>query len=278
MRAILTVAHLTLQEASRRRILLAALVCGVAFVALFGVGFHFIHRETLHNTARSMIERRMVLTFFVMAGLYAVNFLTVMTAVLMPVDTLSGEIASGVMQTLASKPIRRSAIVLGKWLAFATIVTGYLVLMAGGILLVARVLAGFTPPHVELGIPLMLLEGLVLMTLSIAGGTRFSTIANGILVFGLYGLAFIGGWVEQIGTLAGNRAAASIGTFASLLMPGEALWQLAAWHMQPALMRDLHLTPFSPASVPSTAMVIWAAAYGVVTLLVAIRQFARREL
>jgi len=36
----------------------------------------------------------------------------VITAVLLPVDTLSGEIASGVIQTLAAKPIRRGEIVL----------------------------------------------------------------------------------------------------------------------------------------------------------------------
>ena len=60
-----------------------------------------------------------------LVGLYAANFLSVLIAVLLPVDTLSGEIASGVMQTVASKPIRRAEIVLGKWLGHAVIVMGY---------------------------------------------------------------------------------------------------------------------------------------------------------
>ena len=113
---------------------------------------------------------------------------------------------------------------------------------------------------------------------SIAGGTRFSTITNGMLVFGLFGLAFIGGWMEQIGTYTGNLAARNVGTTASLLMPSESLWQLAAWHMQPPLMRDLHMTPFSPASVPSPAMVVWAVAYLIAALAFAVRSFARRGL
>lgn len=275
---LLTITQMTLHEARRRRILLAALVCGTAFLILFGVGFFFIHRELVRHGPPTEIERRMIMTFAIMAGLYAVNFLTIMTAVLMPVDTLSGEIASGVMQTLAAKPIRRSSILLGKWLAYAVIVAGYLTLMAGGVLIVARLVSGYTPPHVERGLPLMLLEGLVLMTLSIAGGTRFSTITNGMMVFGLYGIAFIGSWMEQIGTLAGNHTARNIGTAASLIMPSESLWQLAAWHMQPPLMRDLHVTPFSPASVPSVAMIAWAGGYTLVWLVVAVRQFARRQL
>jgi hypothetical protein len=105
-----------------------------------------------------------------------------------------------------------------------------------------------------------------------------STVTNGIVVFGLYGLAFVGSWTEQIGTLAGNETARYLGTLTSLVMPSESLWQLAAWHMQPSIMRELHMTPFSPASVPNGAMVAWAAGYVAVTLLVAVRGLQKRAL
>ncbi len=77
------------------------------------------------------------------------------------------------------------------------------------------------------------------LTISIAGGARLGTITNGMLAFGLYGLAFIANWVEQIGTMVGNSAAQQIGTIASLIMPSEALWQMAAFRMQPAILREL---------------------------------------
>lgn len=279
MRSILVMIHLTLHEAMRRRVLLAVLVCGLAFLTLYGIGLHFVERDLArHADAMSRLQHRTMISFFILAGLYAVNFLTIMTAVLLPVDTLAGEIGSGVMQTLAAKPIHRSDIVLGKWAAHVLLVAGYLLLMAGGVLVVARAISGVTPPGIAIGLPLMMLEGALLVTLSIAGGTRFSTVTNGVAVFGLYGLAFIGSWVEQIGTLAGNQAARYVGTVASLIMPSEAMWQLAAHHMQPAIMRDLHLTPFSPASVPSAAMVAWAVGYLVIALLVALGQFRKRAL
>jgi ABC-type transport system involved in multi-copper enzyme maturation permease subunit len=254
------------------------LIGGVAFVALFATGLHFLVREMPSGMARNAIERRITLAFFTLAGLYGANFLAVMTAVLLPIDTLSGEISSGVMQTLASKPIRRSDIVLGKWLAFVSLAIGYLGLLTIGVLAAARIEGGTLPPNIERGLPLMALEIALLVTLSIAGGTRLSTVTNGVMVFALYGLAFLGSWVEQIGTHVGNDAARSIGTLTSLVMPSEALWQLAAHHMQPTIMRDLALTPFSPASVPSPAMVVWAAGYTVVVLLVAVAQFRRRPL
>jgi hypothetical protein len=43
-------------------------------------------------------------------------------------------------------------------------------------------------------------------------------------------------------------------------------------------MRDLHLTPFSPASLPSVWMVVWAAGYVVVALAFGVAGFRRRAL
>ena len=278
MRGFVTIVHLTLHEAVRRRILLAALLCGAAFLILYGVGFHFIERDLQRHGPVSLLQRAMMLNFFVLAGLFAVDFLCVVTAVVLPVDSVSGEIASGVMQTLAAKPIRRADILLGKWAAHLILVLGYLLLLAGGVLAVARVMGRFTPPHVGPGLALMGLECALLVTLSIAGGTRFTTITNAIVVLGLHGLAFIGNWIEQIGAFADNEAARNVGTIASLVMPSESLWQLAASLMQPPVMRDLHVTPFSPASTPSGAMVAWAVAYLLVVLVAGLRWFRRRPL
>jgi hypothetical protein len=275
---VLTVARLTIHEAARRRILIAALVAGTAFLILYGVGLHFILRDVSSKSTMTLLERRAFLNVMTLAGLYAASLLTVMTAVLLPVDTLSGEIASGVIQTLAVRPIRRRDIVLGKWLGHWTVMGAYLILLAGGVLAIMRTLAHFTPPGVARGLPLMLLEGTVLLTLSIAGGARLSTVTNGILAFGLFGLAFIGNWVEQIGAFAGNEAAGRVGTVASLIMPSDSMWQLAASQMQPPILRELAPSPFSPVSVPSAAMVWWAAGYVVVVLALGMRAFGRRPL
>ncbi len=274
----LIVTNLTLREAARRRILLAALIAGGAFLALYGLGLYFVAREIEGAATMTIVQRRILLNVLTLAGLYAASLLTVMTAVLLPVDTLSGEIASGVIQTLAVRPIARRDIVLGKWFGYWLVMGAYLLLLAGGVLAIGTALAHFTPPRIERGVPLILLEGTVLLTLSIMGGARLSTITNGMLAFGLFGLAFIGNWVEQIGTMAGNDAARQIGTVASLLMPGESLWQLAASQMQPTILRELGASPFSPVSVPSLAMVWWSAGYIAVALVLAVRWFRRRAL
>jgi hypothetical protein len=276
---ILVMFRLTFREAARKRVLLAALGLGAAFVALDAIGFHFIVKGFAgHMGPLAAAQKRFTIVFFSLAGLYAVNFLTAMAAVMLPVDTLAGEIVSGVAQTLAARPVRRSGILLGKWLAYVAIVAGYQLLLAGGVLAVAAAIGGYVPPHLALGLPLMVLESALLVTLSVAGGARFTTVTNGMIAFGLYGLAFVGGWVEQVGAWTHNTAARDVGTIASLVMPTESLWQRAAHEMQPAVMAQLQLTPFSPASVPSAAMIVWAGAWALAVLAWGLRGFSRRPL
>lgn len=277
MHPVITIALLTVHEAVRRRILFAALLLGGAFLSIYATGFYFAHAD-IRSTPMPDGQQDFIFNMLSMAGLYAVNFLTIMASILIPVDTVAGEIDSGVMQTIASKPLARWHILVGKWIGFVAVLAFYLAVMAGGVLSVTKLISGFVVPHAALGLALMLMEGALFVTITLAVGARLSTLATGVFGFGLFGLAFIGGWMEQIGTLLGNGTTRNVGIVASLLVPSEALWQLAAYNMQPSIMRDVNLTPFSPASVPSGAMIVWAACYLVVVLLIALRLLRTRDL
>ncbi len=276
---LIAIIRLTLHETARKRVLHATLLCGLAFLALYAVGFHFVIKDASNaGGARGMMERQVTLSMFTLAGMYAVNFLMAMSAVLLPVDTLAGEISSGVLQTVAARPVRRSEILLGKWLGHLIVVWAYLLLLAGGVLAVAFFSASYSPPGIAAGLALMALEAAVLVSLSIAGGARFGTVTNGVLAFGLYGLAFLGGLVEQIGALTRNDATRNIGTVVSLIMPSQSMWNLAAHVLQPPFLAQLQISPFSPVTVPSLAMVVWAAGWAVAVLALGLRALSRRPL
>jgi ABC-2 type transport system permease protein len=99
-----------------------------------------------------------------------------------------------------------------------------------------------------------------------------------VLALGMHGIAFIGGWIEQAGAVAHTPRAVTVGIVASLIMPSESLWRRAAFEMQSPLVGALNFSPFSNASVPSGAMVIYAALYLTAALAWAIRRFGRRDL
>jgi ABC-type transport system involved in multi-copper enzyme maturation permease subunit len=279
MYRILTIAKLTWMEARRRRIVLAALIGGAAFLAVFGTAVFFINRSVTQAEGLNAVLLRTQFMALTQAGLYVVNFLTLAVAILLAVDTLSGEIDSGVMQTLASKPIRRSEILLGKWLTYWLMTAGYLLLTAGGLVLIMRWLTGFAQQNMVIALPFMLLGATVMLNVSLAGGARLKTITNGMLAFAYYGVAFLSGWIEQVGAALGNDTARRIGTAVSLVSPSDAMWRRAAYEMQPVLARNLAGgNPFSSFSVPSVAMIYWTLAVAVASLLLAFYLFRRRPL
>ena len=124
----------------------------------------------------------------------------------------------------------------------------------------------------------MALEIVLLVTVSIAGGTRLSTVTNGIAALGFYGIAFIGGWVEQIGGFAGIDSARTVGIVASLISPPDVLWRMASYQLQPPIVRDLGAAAFSASTVPTSFAVWWAAAFTAAVLAWAVRSFNRRQL
>jgi ABC-type transport system involved in multi-copper enzyme maturation permease subunit len=121
-------------------------------------------------------------------------------------------------------------------------------------------------------------NAILLLSVSLLGGTSLSTLANGVLVFGLYGIAFIGGWIEQFGSLLNNQTAINIGVVCSLIMPSEALWKRAAYEMQSPVAAALGFSPFTTNSAPSPMMLAYAGLYMLVALYLAIRLFSRRDL
>jgi len=278
MRGTLLIARLTWLETRRRKIALAALICGLLFLAVFGTAMYFGFGHAFALGEANPVEMRIAATILTVAGLYVVNFLVTAVAILLPIDSLSGEISSGVIQTLASKPVDRSAIVVGKWLAYFAMTAAYLALLGGGVVLSMRLFADYQAPAVLAPMALMLLGAAVMLSITIAGGVRLSTITNGIVAFGFYGVAFIAGWMEQILSLFKNTAASRVGTIVSLLSPADSMWRRAAYEMQPLAAAALQAGPFGVVSVPSAAMIGWAMFYVVIAVAFAAWQFRRRPL
>jgi ABC-type transport system involved in multi-copper enzyme maturation permease subunit len=277
MNAVWTLAWLTFQEARRRSMVLVALALGLLFLLLFGVGLNLItqSRATQNTSAATILAGFNLLT---LAGLYVVHFLAIMLAIVATVDAVSGEIGSHTIQTLVTRPVARWQVIVGKWIGYATMLALYTSFLCAGILLESRIIVGYAPPNALLGVALIVLQVLVLVSLSLFCGVYVSTLTNGVILFMLYGLAFIGSWVEQIGTLLDSPAAAQVGIVSSLVMPVEALWRLAAYLMQPPLLNTINVSPFSLGATPSGAMVVYAGFFVVAFLGLAIRAFASRDL
>jgi hypothetical protein len=149
-------------------------------------------------------------------------------------------------------------------------------------LLIARLIAGFEAPAPAVVIGLMILSALLLLTLSLLGSTLLPTLANGVVVFSLFGLAWLAGVIEFIGGTLSNQAMVNLGIAVSLLVPSDGLWRAASFFVQPPALLALSpgrlASPFTAVAPPTAPFLWWSAAYVVVCLLAAVRAFARRDL
>lgn len=272
-----TIALLTIRETQRRRILWIILLLTVGFLVVYGIGFYYIYQDLVNHS--NVTELEMVPSALLTMGLYVTNFLIALMAVLMSVASISGEIESHTIDTLITKPIHRSEIILGKWLGFAVLLIGFIVLQLGGVIVISYLIAGTKVENLFLGMALIALQGLILLSLTIAGGTRLSTLANGAMAFMLYGIAFLGSWIEQIGALFENETAVDIGIVTSLLMPTEVMWKKALALLQPRFANTPFVSgPFAVSSQPSDLMIWYAFIFMLVLIGLALISFSKRDL
>jgi Cu-processing system permease protein len=294
--SVLVVARWTVLEARRRRLLLAGVVLSVAFVALFALGFVLLY----HSQERSLLDEQAVqagvdareellalATVLVILGLYGVQFLAALLGLFLGVASVSPEIDSGALHAVLARPLSRLEYLMGRFLALAGLLTAYVVVMSGALLLTARVVAGYQSGSAARVVAMMILQVFVLLAVSLLGSTVLPTLANGVVMLALFGLAWLGGVVGFIGTIPpGNELLANLGTAVGLLLPADAVWRGASYHVLPPSLLvassfadrgDIQL-PFASTVPIAPAMLAWAMAYPVACLALAVAAFRRRDL
>src|SRR5262249_30048360 len=137
-------AGVTFREAARKKILWIGLLAGLAFLTLFGTGMHFQVKDFNMRGVPPFI-RYQAMSGILQVGLYAVDLLAVVMTVLVSVDTISGEISSGTIHAIATKPVPRSQVLMGKWIGFISMVGAYVVLMFGGLVALGYWIGGVVP-------------------------------------------------------------------------------------------------------------------------------------
>lgn len=280
----LTIARFTVHEAISRRLVLSAFVLSLIFLALYAFGLSLLYNMSpaFREQGGDRSEVLAAGTILTVLGLYAVHFLSSFVALFLTVGAISSEIDSGTLHAVLARPIRRADVVVGRWLAYAGLIGLYVVFMSGAILSMAWLASGYQAFDAARTIGLMVLGALVLLTVSLFGSTLFSTLANGVISFTLFGLAWLGGLIEYIGNMVQNTGMVNLGIAISLLVPSDTIWKAASFYAQSPLFLAVGGTrgqvPFIGAVPPTLPLVIWALAYPAVFLLLAARAFSRRDL
>ena len=282
----LQISRWTVKEAARRRLLLGLILLSSVFVGLFGLGFVLLYNKVRASSGADAFAGTLAANILTVLGLYAVQFLAAFLALFLSVGAISADVDSGTLHAVLARPVSRSQYLLGRWLAFAGLLVAYVLSMAGALLLIARVVAGYEPVSPLRTLALLTLEVLFLVSVGMLGSTVLPTLGNGVLTFSLFGLAWLGGIIEFIGSTVHNVGMANVGTGVALAFPSDALWRGASYFAQsPAFLAQTSAVgqvsggiPFASAAPPTVAIVAWALGYLLVVQILARAAFARRDL
>ena len=285
----------TWKEGLRRRMILVGFLLTAAFVALYGVGVYYAFRDMAAMTGGAQvggvslgalsIDQNMIrdlaayetLSF----GLFISSFLSAMLVVFLASGMISGDAENGTLQTIVTRPIARVHILLGRYLGYATIYLAYIVLLATSLLLLTWAFSGYSPPSPVQSVVLLAMEGLIILSLVSLGSVVLPPVATGVLVLMAYGLAFMGGVVQQIGILLGNGTAERIGAAVHYVIPSDAFFRMSLNGLAPPrsiLSAFESGGPFGSPTPPTIAAVLFGTAYLVVCLTIAAYLFERRDI
>ena len=134
----LTIAGLTLREAARRRVVWALLVLTVVLLALSAWGFSkLVGLDTELGTMTSG-EARLVASVLLNLIMFGMSLIAAIGTAFLAGPTVAGEVESGQALAVLARPVRRSAVLFGKWLGLAAFGCGYVVLAGLAQMLVVR--------------------------------------------------------------------------------------------------------------------------------------------
>jgi ABC-type transport system involved in multi-copper enzyme maturation permease subunit len=276
---VLTIAGLTLREATRRRVLLALVGLTVVLLAVSGWGFSRLAAESLTSG-----EARLTASILLNLVMFGFSLIAALGTAFLAGPTLAGETESGIALAVLARPIRRSSFLLGKWLGLVTFGSGFVVLAGLAQCTVVWATVDYWPPSIATALTLLAAQTAVLLTLAVLLSTVISPMASGVVAVGLFCATWVAGVVGGIGASLGNDAVERVGTVSRMLLPTDGLWRGAMHAFQdPSALLEfggaegqafpfLSIAPLTPAYLAWTA--VWVAmAWGL-----AAASFVRKDL
>jgi ABC-type transport system involved in multi-copper enzyme maturation permease subunit len=287
MPPILVIARLTIQESSRRRLLLALVILTLIVVGFSAWGFNKI--TTVTNSAGQTLPAQqvalitsqlLIVVTFMFSGVLALS------AAVVAGPLISGEVESGLLLSMLARPVRRSDVVIGKWLGLAVLVAAYAAGAAALELAAVDWATGYLPPHpIELAL-FVAAEGLALLSLGLLLSTRLSGITAGVIALVAWLMGWIAGVVGDIGAGLQNQALENVGIVSHLVLPSDGLWRGAIYAMEPdsvlATLRAAgtfgRANPFAAVDPPPAAFLVWVVVWFGLVLVLSIWSFRRRQI
>ena len=286
---MLVIAGYALQESLRRKVLPIVLVLTAAFLGLYGFGIYKAWatidplQQEMVGPANVLIDQGILFSATLFGlSMFGTLFLATVLAIFFAHAVVRGDAERGLLQPLVVRPVGRTSVLAGRFLAAAIACSVYVAVVYTGALLITNAVTGWSPDRIAQ--PAVELAGavIVIVALALLGSVFLSAIANGIAIFMIFGAGLVAGLLGQIGEALNSDSLNTIAKVSSWALPFEALYQDGL----NAITADtggftraaLSLGPFGGAQAAGITLAPFVLGYLALVALLAIAGFQRRDL
>jgi ABC-2 type transport system permease protein len=284
-RLVLVVAHLTIREITRRRILWVLGLLSITSVVLVGWGVDRLVAQARLNGVNAYELQLGVSQILIMIA-FMFSFVLAMSAAFLAAPAIASDVETGTVHAMIARPMHRADLVVGRWLGLGLIVTGYAVLSGLLAIGVVRLVSDYSPPLISVALAFLGFQAVAVMTVALALGTRLPGIAAGAITVVLFGLAWFLGVLGSLSGAFGVQGLAGAGDAFRLLFPTDGLWRGVIYGLEPPQVVSITQlggpvaasNPFYADTPPTLAFTVWCAVWVLGVLAVGAWLFRRREL
>ena len=126
------------------------------------------------------------------------SFVLAMSAAFLAAPAIASDVESGTVHAMLARPMRRSDLVIGRWLGLSIVVAGYAALSGLFAIAVVDLVSGHVPPQPLVAVGFLACESIVVLTLALTLGTRLPGIAAGAITVVLFGLGWFAGVLGSV--------------------------------------------------------------------------------
>lgn len=269
----------------RRKVFAVVVLLTLVLLGLFWYAAHVVHGRLGEITPPHDVHvdtRTFAGAFLLGLAMFTTMFLGVVLAIFLTLSVVSGDAERGLLQPLVVRRIRRSTLLVSRFLAASGVCAAYVLSVYFAALVIVGLTLGWWPAHLAWPGIEIAAGVIVVIALSLLGSVLLSSTANGIAVFMVFAAGLVSGLLATIGHALNSHAIEHAATIASWALPFEALYQDALRMITERTSGLtgflLQLGPFGGGYVHGWPIRFWAAGYLLLAGSAALAAFARRNL
>jgi hypothetical protein len=232
-RQLTFVVRSSIRDAIRRRLFLVIGLLSAAFLVLYATGLHFIWAEANEEGfgpqgADDGLDPRIIVASTITGlAMFATHFLGAVVATFLVLSAVRGDAELGTLQQVLVRPLSRATYLVGRFLAGALVTAAYVGVMVLACMLITRGITGWWPDAAWLAVLRMMCGSIGLVAVALTGSVFLGSAANGVATFMVFGLALLGGLLDQLGEGINSPATREVGNWVLRVVPFEAMYHWA---------------------------------------------------